>query len=330
MQPSLFLGGYYLGVSSFFVYGMELYMTTVNSTQEPASSNSGLRNQILRFSLINSIEVSLDRLSFTAKISSAAEAAFLAGIGNNSYITFTKNLSSMAEGQAYDKALYFKYDKFSPFPSGNNVRIEMNPNKMTVLAIKDYERIFLPYFISTSVTRIDIAIDVPADLTYHYFYLSGIRKQSLISGGDGIPQTRYLGTRNSDRYVRLYNKKLERLENVNETINHEHLWRLELQLSGDWINKWDTCLDGLVCRLPLHMALDGTDSPIVAGLMAYPETWGKLSPNTRRRYRKLLREMPAIEDEMPVIAESFLLSQSAILELINAYTGIKDNEQLQA
>lgn len=302
-------------------------MTTVNST----STLHGLSNSVPEVRNTNFlVKTRLDRLSFTSKISGRAEPLFQTKITSNPYVMFRDLKTSLAEGQGYDKAMYFKYDNFNVSSTGRNMRIDMNPDKFEAEWFSDYQSTFLDCITDASVTRLDIAFDIEMDLSKHYFYLDGIRKQNIISDGKNNKETHYLGTRNSDRYVRLYNKKLE-LEQQGIVIDAPHLWRLEFELRNDWINKWYMCLDSLTLIDPCLDSLNAVDRLVVKQLIADLSGWSDLyeqSKYTYDKYRKLIKNLPPKIDLMPELENAL---QSAISDLdaeIRLYANLQADDVL--
>ena len=290
------------------------------SNSVPEGRNSTLFDKSL-------VKMSIDRLSFTAKIANRNEIDFLNGLSVNPYVDLQNTKTSLAEGNAYDKALTrFSYDKFSPFPSGSNLRIELNPNNFEDDYFKDYQETFLNHLFDSSLTRIDIAFDIPCDLSTYYFYLQGIRKQAMHLDGRGKLETHYLGTRNSDRYVRLYNKKLELMQNHGKPIESEHLWRLEIQLSNDWVNKWEQCLSGLSLMIPDCDLLEGDDYFYIPELIKNPQSWDKLSDYKRKKYRKSIKEMPSNSNLLPILSQALVEYKSQLELVIRDYSNLGNDE----
>lgn len=275
-------------------------------------------------------QISLDRLSFTSIIGGSAEPLFEANIRYNQHVYFKDIGTSLAEGNAYENTIYFKYDKFSPYSTGRNMRIDMNPSKLSSEAYQDYQSTFLNCISDISVTRLDIAFDIELDLSQHYFYLDGIRSQNMYLDGTGCRQTHYLGTRNSDRFIRLYNKKLE-LEQQGIEIEAPHLWRLEFELRNDWINKLDKCLDGLTLTEPETSSLICTEELIIRQLQTNPDAWFKLRQQSKRtyyKYRKLMKELPPKISLIPELETDLKMAIPHLLNNIRELTSLKADDVL--
>ncbi|MCY7001193.1 replication initiation factor domain-containing protein, partial [Staphylococcus aureus] len=82
-------------------------------------------------------------------------------------------------------------------------------------------------------TRLDLAFDFEDDLSDYYAMTDKSVKKTIFYGRNGKPETKYFGVRDSDRFIRIYNKKQERKDNADIEIISEHLWRVEIELKRD-------------------------------------------------------------------------------------------------
>lgn len=69
--------------------------------------------------------------------------------------------------------------------------------------------LFISKMVSRSFSRHDVAFDTDTDidLSSYYAYMSGQHaqmKKTIFYDKNGSPETKYLGTRKSDRYIRIY------------------------------------------------------------------------------------------------------------------------------
>src|SRR5699024_12251700 len=64
-------------------------------------------------------------------------------------------------------------------------------------------------------------------------------------GRNGKPETKYFGVRDSNRFIRIYNKKQERKDNADAEVMSEHLWRVEIELKRDMVDYWNDCFSDL-------------------------------------------------------------------------------------
>lgn len=69
--------------------------------------------------------------------------------------------------------------------------------------------LFISKMVSRSFSRHDVAFDTDTDidLSSYYAYMSGQQaqmKKTIFYDKNGSPETKYFGTRKSDRYIRIY------------------------------------------------------------------------------------------------------------------------------
>lgn len=124
------------------------------------------------------------------------------------------------------------------FDSDFGIRIEFNPAKSNLSDIApvlsflcnhygkinpdiSFDRLF-------KVTRMDVAVDYPAQLNLSLFTVLKKRKSGFVGGSDGV-ETVYFGTRRSPYYFRIYDKKKELKEQQNVIYLGEALMRIELE-----------------------------------------------------------------------------------------------------
>lgn len=278
-----------------------------------------------RFSL------SIDMLSFTAYLNPADQTSLDRAIRFNRHVSLLNTpRSSLLEGQAYDNALYFKLDGLKPFPTGNNFRVELNPNRMTLETYADYCDTFLTLINNASVTRLDIAFDTQLRLADYYCHVHRIADQNIHLSGAGSKQTHYFGTRNSARFIRIYDKIQQLVDTKSKLVQTEalpdSLWRFELQLKKHWLEDWEVSLDGVTMKIPNYLTLPSKDYFYVRGLIEDPITsWDKLQKDEPRKvnyYRKLIASMETVEDTdlIPEMKSLLELAKSDIARLINIYT----------
>jgi hypothetical protein len=97
----------------------------------------------------------------------------------------------------------------------DSIRLEWNPNKVRARVLADVLACFgwLKMEHGT-LTRIDWAVDYPCTLLPERFVLPGVSKGSVWTGAQG-PETVYFGSSKSDKLIRVYDKRKERIENGN-------------------------------------------------------------------------------------------------------------------
>lgn len=209
-------------------------------------------------------------------------------------------LDKYGENIAYVEVLPF-LDKATGREKG---RIDFNPNKIQhflKINLKDFIKLMFedPHF-----SRADVACDI-IDLDDEY--VNQYRLVDAVSfrpyyGQSGALETAYWGARSSERQVRLYNKKVERLKKK-EVLPEDvkSWWRLELQLrrsrADEWVKVVHETLDSFYSPQTLPMNLSATEKIMLTGLHANHGLWNELNKDTKRKYRKLAKEV-AKEDEL--------------------------------
>ena len=204
------------------------------------------------------------------------------------------------ENIAYVEVLPF-LDKATGREKG---RIDFNPNKIQQflkINLKDFIKLMFedPHF-----SRADVACDI---INLDDEYVNQYRLVDSVSfrpyyGQSGQLETAYWGARSSERQVRLYNKRVERLKKK-EVLpdNVKCWWRLELQLrrsrANEWVKVVHETLDSFYSPRFIPESFKATDQIMLDGLHSNHENWNKLSDNSKRKYRKLAKEV-AKEDEL--------------------------------
>jgi hypothetical protein len=83
------------------------------------------------------------------------------------------------------------------------------------------------------ITRIDLAVDYPYLLNPLMFTSRANKMSVFFSKKHGV-ETFYFGTSRSKKQVRLYNKRLEMIEQGQGWCDNEHLWRFEMSFSDSF------------------------------------------------------------------------------------------------
>lgn len=183
-------------------------------------------------------------------------------------------------------------------------RIDFNPNKIQhflKIDLKDFIKLMLenPHF-----SRADVACDI---INLDDDYVNQYRLVDAVSfrpyyGQTGQLETAYWGARSSERQVRLYNKFVEQTKKK-EVIPDDvtSWWRLELQLrrsrADEWVGVAYDTLDSFYSPRFIPEHFKATDQIMLDGLHSNHGNWNKLSVNSRKKYRKLAKEV-AKQDEL--------------------------------
>lgn len=238
----------------------------------------------------------------------------------------TSNIEGQFFALGYPESVYFSYDAINAKSMGKrNFRMEFNPRKISMDQENWLKERVIYMLDDVSFSRIDIATDCNIDLSQYKILAMQASKRAPIYGLDGRLETVYLGSRTSNVYRRIYNKRTEvesrnkknqsrneKIEIQNsflsqdlqkkthelEPIACENWWRFEYEL------KHSTCIDSLISsNLPLFEdvrifkpdfeGLSVNDEIYLRTLLREPEMINKLSKNSKTKYRKMIREMNA-------------------------------------
>lgn len=206
-------------------------------------------------------------------------------------------LQTKFKAKALQEKVYIEYDKVKADTwDRRNMRVEFNPNKLTHEEMLWLKQNIIDYMEDDGFTRIDLAFDFEDDLSDYYAMSDKALKKTVLYGVNGMPETKYFGVRDSNRFIRIYNKKKERKDNADIEIASEHLWRVEIELKRNMVDYWNDCFNDLHILKPAWATLESVKEQAMVYLLLHEEsTWGKLHRNSRRKYKKILQEISPID-----------------------------------
>ncbi|BCQ11354.1 replication initiation factor domain-containing protein [Staphylococcus aureus] len=206
-------------------------------------------------------------------------------------------LQTKFKAKALQEKVYIEYDKVKADTwDRRNMRVEFNPNKLTHEEMFWLKQNIIDYMEDDGFTRLDLAFDFEDDLSDYYAMTDKSVKKTIFYGRNGKPETKYFGVRDSDRFIRIYNKKQERKDNADIEIISEHLWRVEIELKRDMVDYWNDCFSDLHILQPDWKTIQRTaDRAIVFMLLSDEEEWGKLHRNSRTKYKNLIKEISPVD-----------------------------------
>lgn len=183
-------------------------------------------------------------------------------------------------------------------------RIEFNPNKLTD-RIQWLIRVFEP----DHASRVDVAIDY--DVAIGGFVWRRDRVKSQIWVGAGGVESLYLGSRCSDRFVRIYDKALELKVEGRELTRVEGMGRKHHALNPG-------LFEGVSGFVPdLAGCCDARDGGLVALYLHYPEYLrARCDERTCRRAKELARETQAVIEPSP--HEVYMDCRPELVEMLAA------------
>ena len=205
-------------------------------------------------------------------------------------------LQTKFKAKALQEKVYIEYDKVKADSWGRrNMRVEFNPNKLNHEEMLWLKKNVIDYMEDDGFTRLDLAFDFEQDLSDCYAMTDKAVKKTIFYGRDGKPETKYFGVRDSDRFIRIYNKKQERKDNDVEVIS-EHLWRVEIELKRDMVDMWNDCFNDLHILKPDYKKVSKTSERHTVMALLYDESeWGKLNRNTKYKFKKIFKEISPVD-----------------------------------
>lgn len=263
------------------------------SLKKPAVSNSRLGSQKM-----GKLEISIDRITVVGDLKKDQSKNLNCELKFNSYVQLYETGEERFKADI-PNICHVEYD----FLKGKsldrkNMRVEFNPNNLNDEHKQMIYDLFISKMVSRSFSRLDVAFDTDIDLSSYYAYMSGQHaqmKKTIFYGKDGSPETKYFGTRKSDRYIRIYNKKQELLDNKEIEIESDHFWRIEVELKRSRTEEWNNCLQSLNFVQPDWKSIKSNSERATVYMLIHEEDeWGNLSKNGKSKYRKLLKEISPV------------------------------------
>ena len=206
-------------------------------------------------------------------------------------------LQTKFKAKALQEKVYIEYDKVKADSwDRRNMRVEFNPNKLTHDEMLWLKKNVIDYMEDDGFTRLDLAFDFEYDLSDYYAMTDKAVKKTIFYGRDGKPETKYFGVRDSDRFIRIYNKKQERKDKEDVEVISEHLWRVEIELKRSMVDMWNDCFDDLHILKPDWTSLEKVkDQAMIYMLLHEEDTWGKLERHAKYKYKNLIKEISSID-----------------------------------
>lgn len=215
----------------------------------------------------------------------------------NPQIRLWDMLQTKFKAKALQEKVYIEYDKVKADSwDRRNMRVEFNPNKLSRDEMIWLKQNIISYMEDDGFTRLDLAFDFEDDLSDYYAISDKAVKKTVFYGRNGKPETKYFGVRDSDRFIRIYNKKQERKDNADVEVMSEHLWRVEIELKRNMVDYWNDCFNDLHILKPDYSTIKKTsDRHTIMALLFDDNEWGKLERRTKNKYREMLKSISEID-----------------------------------
>lgn len=277
------------------------------------------------------LKVSLDNITITAYIKPIKLLDLKSLIENHTAIIVQTAMTDMFKAITRDGShvrLLLDYDKLKGQAfNARPFRIEFNPNKLRQIDIKILDTI-IPYLEDIAISRVDLAFDL-FEVDCSEFILEKKGRPTATKewrDKNGKLETKYLGASRSEKQIRLYNKKVEQLENGSEEDKEfakqfQHWWRLEFQLRSRSVEEIFEVIDSVIFK---PFVFDDLPIETQIYLVAYTRNknvWQKLHRNTRTKYKKILETYQTSDTDYLQLMKDLLKHERPVLEKQLAYYG---------
>lgn len=279
------------------------------------------------------VRVSIDQITIIASITLEAwekhwkhwlQLPFIRSSGSGIQIMDTDN--------ALEQVAYIEMPKYH----SDKIRIDFNPNHSMNTKGGKWLKDTLDKLPNKHFSRVDIAFDI-----YNYpkiqdydFWAYGMTKQSYYSRKQQI-ETKYWGSRSSQKQVRLYNKKVEQEKHHDIMTNIQDWWRLEFQFRGNSIKSYPQLIKNMLDNfyIPNYQSPNLTDNQQnkILRLLVDKNYYGKQTKSTQRRLRQLMKIANTDNSFSIVLLNTFEDNISMINKELNYYlnqVNTKNNNSL--
>lgn len=265
-----------------------------NYTKKPAYSNSRLGVHI---DDTPHPKLSFDAMTIVGNVNTERAKKLYDFLVSEPYVEVWDALQTKFRAKALQGKVYIEYDKIKGTSwNRRNMRVEFNPNNLIPDEKIWIKQRFIDLLEDVGFTRLDLAFDFEHDLGDYYALSDKAVKKNVYYGTNGKPETKYFGVRDSDRFIRIYNKKKERKDNADVEIKSEHLWRVEIELKRDMVDYWNNCFDDLHILKPDYTTIEkATERHTIMALLFDENEWGKLERRRKYKMRKLMQNISPID-----------------------------------
>ena len=273
----------------------------------------------------------MDNITITAYIKPIKLLALKSLIENHTAIIVQTAMTDMFKAITRDGRhvrLLLDYDKLKGQAfNARPFRMEFNPNKLRTVDTEILNTI-IPYLEDIAISRVDLAFDL-FEVDCSEFILEKKGRPTATKewrDQNGKLETKYLGASRSEKQIRLYNKKVEQLENGSEEDKEfakqfQHWWRLEFQLRSRSVEEIFEVIDSVIFK---PFVFDDLPIETQIYLVAYTRNknvWQKLHRNTRTKYKKILETYQTSDTDYLQLMKDLLKHERPVLEKQLAYYG---------
>lgn len=277
------------------------------------------------------LKVSLDNITITAYIKPIKLLDLKNLIENHTAIIVQTAMTDMFKAITRDGShvrLLLDYDKLKGQAfNARPFRIEFNPNKLRSVDTEILSTI-IPYLEDIAISRVDLAFDI-FEVDCSEFILEKKGRPTATKewrDQNGKLETKYLGASRSEKQIRLYNKKVEQLENGSEEDKEfakqfQHWWRLEFQLRSRSVEEIFEVIDSVIFKPFVFDDLPVETQIYLVSYTRNKNVWQKLHRNTRAKYKKIIETYETSDTDYLKLMKDLLKHERPALEKQLAYYG---------
>ncbi|MBJ6275965.1 replication initiation factor domain-containing protein [Staphylococcus aureus] len=267
--------------------------------KKTSSTKTGYSNSRLsgNFCTTSQPKLSFDRMTIVGNLNKHSAKKLSDFMSYEPKFRLWDILQTKFKAKALEEKVYIEYDKIKADTwDRRNMRVEFNPNNLSSDEMLWLKFNVIDYMEDDGFTRLDLAFDFEDDLNDYYVMSDKSLKKTIFYGRNGLAETKYFGVKDSDRFVRIYNKKQERKDNADIEINSEHLWRVEIELKRNMVDYWNDCFNDLHILKPDWKSIEKQKDRAMMYLLIHEEDeWGRLERHAKYKYKKLVKEISLID-----------------------------------
>ena len=277
------------------------------------------------------LKVSLDNITITAYIKPIKLLDLKSLIENHTAIIVQTAMTDMFKAITRDGShvrLLLDYDKLKGQAfNARPFRMEFNPNKLRSVDTEILSTI-ITYLEDIAISRVDLAFDI-FEVDCSEFILEKKGRPTATKewrDKNGKLETKYLGASRSEKQIRLYNKKVEQLENGSEEDKEfakqfQHWWRLEFQLRSRSVEEIFEVIDSVIFKLFVFDNLPVETQIYLVSYTRNKNVWQKLHRNTRAKYKKIIETYKTSDTDYLKLMKDLLKHERPALEKQLAFYG---------
>lgn len=255
------------------------------------------------------IDCTIDRLTIVGNLDVDEFLGVLEPFDLPEYTSYPTNDGFKGEyfSKTYNQKIFVSFEPSTAYKMGKrNFRLDCNPN---LLSYGQWNLIFekiIPFVKDIGITRVDLAFDYSRPLQDLKISKRNGASKVVYYEKNGSINTTVLGRRTSETVLKVYNKKLERIEKSENALEREFYnsfddyWRIEFELrKSSFI---DDVIRSKASKLFMDYRIDYVDyntllplTPrekiMIASIDEHPNEFALLSAPTKRKLKQIKDKM---------------------------------------